>query len=85
MNKKIDPYDHYKEATKVVKLLNEDGLTDWANRLMESMEAGSTGTEIFMEMRYVLNELLKSKAKIGPKCSQIIHILISRIEEQLYR
>lgn len=65
-------YDHYKEADEIIKELHRLNYAEEADCLQESMDRGSTGTEIFMALKWNLNkqlvelqlpELLRAKAK----------------------
>lgn len=52
----IDPYA---EAAALISRLKECGLASKGDDLQDAMDLGSTGTEIFMALRWHLGELLK--------------------------
>lgn len=54
-------FDHYAEANSIIKLLQHEGLTSYADKLTNAMEEGSTGTEIFMALRFYIKELLDNE------------------------
>lgn len=58
----VDTYDHYKEAHELIQSLIDAGLNEHADALTRSMDEGSTGTEIFMALRWHLERLLGSGA-----------------------
>ena len=55
MSQEYNEYDHVRA---LVAELRNDGLEGHANTLMDDMVAGSTGTEIFMRLRYHVLELI---------------------------
>ncbi len=54
-------FDHYKEARELAKQLQEEKMDDFANKIFEAIEEGSTGTEIFMALRWNIEGLLNVK------------------------
>lgn len=60
-------FDHYKEARGLAEELRKEKLEYFANRIIKSMEEGSTGTEIFMALRWNIEQLLKTKELSCPK------------------
>jgi hypothetical protein len=52
-------FDHYAAAKELISLLERDGRTTDASNLRSAMEEGSTGTEIFMALRFYLSEMIQ--------------------------
>ena len=57
----MNNYDHYKEAQSIISMLQGTSLSIYSEKLKDSMEKGSTGTEIFMALRWNIERLLKEK------------------------
>jgi hypothetical protein len=51
-------YNHYDEANNIISELEKINLLEQANWLKESLENGSTGTEIFMALRFYLDKII---------------------------
>jgi len=60
-------FDHYKEARERAEELRKEKLEHFANRITKAMEEGSTGTEIFMALRWNIEQLLKTQELSYPK------------------
>ncbi len=54
-------FDHYKEAEEIAEALRKEKLESIADEIIKAMEEGSTGTEIFMALRWNIDILLKTK------------------------
>ncbi len=54
-------FDHYKEAKELAEELRKEKIERYADGIMKAMEEGSTGTEIFMALRWNIENLLKTK------------------------
>jgi hypothetical protein len=54
-------FDHYKEARELAEELRKEKIDHFANQIIKAMEEGSTGTEIFMTLRWNIEQLLKTK------------------------
>jgi hypothetical protein len=54
-------FDHYKEARELAEELRKEKIEHFADRIIRAMEEGSTGTEIFMALRWNIEQLLKTK------------------------
>jgi hypothetical protein len=54
-------YDHYKEARELAEQLREEKIGSFADKIIGAIEEGSTGTEIFMALRWNIKNLLKTK------------------------
>lgn len=57
--------DPYVEADDLIAGLRKAGLQADADALVEAIESGSTGTEIFMALRWHLEVLLKKRLPAG--------------------
>lgn len=53
-------YDYYTEAEKISATLQEEGLNDWADQILNTMKEGATATEILMMLRWRLENFLVS-------------------------
>jgi hypothetical protein len=71
-------YDHYEEAKFLIEELSGGPLKNYAIILQNSIDEGSTGTEIFMALRWNLDKLLKEV-----NCSDSIRVKVSRLREEL--
>lgn len=54
-------FDYYQEAKEIAGLLKRNGERKWADKIIESIEAGATGTEILMGVRWNIQECLKTR------------------------
>lgn len=54
-------FDHYKEARELAEQLRKEKIPCFADKIIGAMEEGSTGTEIFMALRWNIENLLKTK------------------------
>lgn len=54
------PFDHYDEATKLAEELRKNNFFNYANAIIDAMECGATGTEIFMALRWNIEKVIKS-------------------------
>ncbi len=73
-------YDHYKETEHLIKLLKDVKLDDYGLALQSAMNQGSTGTEIFMALRWNLEKVLDDGA-----CSELITKKAKRLWKELDR
>lgn len=55
----MNNFDHYAATRELIKDLHSKGHINEANLLLEAMENGATGTEIFMALRFHLLEILQ--------------------------
>ena len=60
-------FDHYKEARELAEELSKEKIEHFANRIINAMEECSTGTEIFMALRWNIEQLLTTKELACPK------------------
>jgi hypothetical protein len=71
-------FDHYAEATRLAEELRKEHLDCFADTIIDSMEAGATGTEIFMALRWNIGRIIKSD-----KCSNITLGIAQKIFDEL--
>ena len=60
-------FDHYKEALALSEELRRQRIDDFADQIIRAMEQGSTGTEIFMALRWNIENLLNKRGHLLPK------------------
>lgn len=70
--------DLYEETATLVKLLEEQGLNDFAFEIDNAVRSGSTGTEILMALRWQLKKLLDSS-----RCPELCAARAQRLYEQI--
>lgn len=51
-------YDHYNEAKTLISTLRDTPCADYADALQAAIDGGSTGTEIFLALRWNLEHLI---------------------------
>lgn len=71
-------YDHYQEAKSIITMLQESSLANYSDLLQNAMDEGATGTEIFMALRWNLENLLKED-----DLDDLIKARITRLKEEL--
>lgn len=54
-------FNHYEEARKLAEQLRVEKINSFADKIIKAIEDGSTGTEIFMALRWNINSLLRTK------------------------
>ncbi|MBY0282209.1 MAG: hypothetical protein K2W94_08680 [Alphaproteobacteria bacterium] len=52
-------YDYYKETKKLIALLTQDGAEEYADGLLDAMSGSIIGTEIFMDLKWNIKNILK--------------------------
>jgi hypothetical protein len=75
--------DVYTIAREIAANLRSDGTGSWATRLDEAIDAGSTGTEIFMALRWTLQQFLQCGETCQPETRCLIDNLLMRLNSQL--
>ena len=70
--------DHYAKAQELADLLYQEGLSDYADLLINSMQEGATGTEIFMALRWNVKKIIDAK-----KCSDVTEAKARRLYWEL--
>lgn len=71
-------YDHYKEADELIEELRKFGFDEAADGLREAIDGGSTGTEIFMALRWKLGKLLEQS-----KLPELLQARAKRLRKEL--
>ena len=54
-------YDYYAMARRLANTVREEGYSEWAERILNALEAGVTSTEILMMLRATINAFLDSR------------------------
>ena len=75
-------YDHYLQARELVKLLARDGAKAVAQDVLDAMEIGSTGTEIFMLLRVAVKKSL-AQPNLSCDTAQLAQELLTHLEQAL--
>jgi hypothetical protein len=75
-------YDHYSQARELVKLLARDGAKAVAQEVLDAMEIGSTGTEIFMLLRVAVKKSL-AQPNLSYDTTQLARELLTHLEQAL--
>ena len=52
-------YDYYKETKKLIELLIEEEAKEYADKLLDAMSGSIIGTEIFMDLKWNIKNILK--------------------------
>jgi len=58
-------YDYFEEAKALARAFEQAGYCRDGKRIMDAMERGSTGTEIFMMLHFELSGMLKEGMILG--------------------
>jgi len=54
-------FDYYGVAQELIFFLEQNGHVEYASNLRSAIEEGSTGTEIFMALRFHLSLIIEKK------------------------
>ena len=57
--------DYYAEARYLAELLKQEGLEEWAGKVLNALDEGVTATEILMMLRWNIGKLLATQAASG--------------------
>lgn len=76
-------YDHYAVARSIAARLRSEGYEEWSKKLLAAIDDGSTGTEIFMALRWQLREFLKTKPTLSPATDPLIQELLAELDKAL--
>ena len=57
----MNNYDHYQEVKSIIAMLQGTSLCSYGDKLQNAMDEGSTGSEIFMALRWNIQKLLKEE------------------------
>lgn len=74
-------YDIVKEAQHCAQQLQEAGIPEWSRRILDAIEAGATGGEIVMALRWNLQELEKSSVALPAQIKQSVRQIIQEINK----
>tara|TARA_R110002072_G_scaffold296110_1_gene467673 strand:- start:156 stop:389 length:234 start_codon:yes stop_codon:yes gene_type:complete len=74
-------FDFYKEVHEIEVELTRNGYSDLGQLIKDSVRQGSTGTEIFMALRYNLKNI--KKHNLNEKLLNRIDVLIKYIDKSL--
>ena len=75
--------DYYQEARSIAADLSAQGLTNHAATIHDAVEAGSTGTEILMALRYALRQVQKEVAVLPPMTEDSMARLLAALDREL--
>jgi hypothetical protein len=75
--------DYYLIARQIANDLSEAGYLDWSARIVDSIEAGSTATEILMAIQWQLNQLQDSEIPLSETLKSRVSHLIFEINKAL--
>jgi hypothetical protein len=78
-------YDHYSVASQIAQNLRHEGNPAWAAKLEEAIQFGSTGTEIFMALRWELQQFLAQSHRCTLETQQLIEELVRELNRELER
>ncbi len=76
-------YDIYKELEYLEKYLAQDGQTGLVVSLKDAVSCGSTGTEIFMHVRYILKKFIKANCTINPSTQRKVKEIVEYLDRIL--
>jgi len=74
-------FDFYKEVHEIEVELTRNGYSDLGQLIKDSVRQGSTGTEIFMALRYNLKNI--KNHNLNEKLLNRIDVLIKYIDKSL--
>lgn len=57
----MNQYNHYEEAKSIITMLSGTSLENYCELLKNSIGEGSTGTEIFMALKWNIENLLNEE------------------------
>lgn len=76
-------YDYYAVARDIAKKLSTENLSGWSSRICDAIESGSTGTEIFMALKWNIDKLLDEDLKCSVELKKQIVELRTKLSEAL--
>lgn len=76
-------YDHYAAARTLADRLGTEGQDTWAEKLRRVMEDGATGTEIFMGLRWQLQQLKGCEDSLSDGTKEQIGTLLNALNNSL--
>lgn len=78
----MSTYDHYVEAKKVAELLAEEGHAAVGQSLLQAIAGGTSGTEIFMRLKYHLEQVLNAP-DLSAQTGGRVRLLYEKLDEAL--
>ena len=76
----MNRFDLDSAALRLSAELHQEGLPGWAGRVMEATSFGTTGAEVSLALRSVLQRLLRSESSCRPRTLQIVQELLHSME-----
>jgi hypothetical protein len=76
-------YDYHSVAFEIAQNLRKQGQAEWAAKLEEAIQFGSTGTEILMALRWHLQQFKLQGEKCTPETEYLIEELLRELDKQL--
>ena len=74
----VKAYDHYIETKELAGMLRKENLNGYADAILMALEEGSTGTEIFMALRWNIKNIIDAK-----HCSVLTEAKALRLYQEL--
>ena len=76
-------YDLYTEMELLEKHLVQDGETGLVAELKDAVSYGATGTEIFMHVRHILKEFIKTNGAMNPLAQRKVQEILEYLDKTL--
>ena len=76
-------YDYYEVARALADRLEAEGQGTWAEKLKRAMADGATGTEIFMRLRWQLQQLKDCDDLLSDGTKEQIDTLLEALNNAL--
>lgn len=76
-------YDHYAEASRLAKLLAEEGHGEWTRRIEAVIAEGATANEILMGLRWQLERLARSDVALSHEAADESKLLLRELKRVL--
>jgi hypothetical protein len=76
-------FDVYAATRRLQNELASQGYSEWADRLGDAVDSGSTGSEILMAIRWTLLQIKNDLPDARPMDREIIEDLLSAIDSAL--
>lgn len=76
-------YDVYGALDQLKKFLEQDKQVDLTKQITEAVETGSTSSEIFIRVHYLLSQFKASGAQMSTATNKLLTDLIQYLERTL--
>jgi hypothetical protein len=76
-------FDHYSVAQQIAQKLHDEGKPEWAAKIDDAVAAGSTGSEIFMALRWHLRDIQGKAQDISAATRDLIDDLLRQLDKHL--